>query len=179
MKELERTFSVCPICFNEGKIQKIHASIIEDKDKIWITKNCQRHGSFKEVYFGDIELYKKWMKYKVTSKPVNYIKTKIFTDIELYKKHTSKAMLTNLVITNRTNLKCDQIFFNAYVDGFVYEPSLTQLNKLLRQSQNLASNNLCSMQITGGEPTVREDLFDIIHMAQKNGFRIFKFKQMV
>ena len=110
MKELEKTYSVCPVCFFEGKIQKIDASIIEEEEKIWIIKHCQKHGSFKEIYFGDVQLYKRWMKYKVTMKAVSYVKTSLLEDPPLYDEHTSQTMLTNLIVTNRTNLQWDKAF---------------------------------------------------------------------
>ena len=43
MKELEKTTSVCPACYQEGKIQKIDAQIVEEDGKIWITKNSQQN----------------------------------------------------------------------------------------------------------------------------------------
>lgn len=170
MNYLEKTCSICPVCFNEGKIQKIDANIIEDEDKVWIVKNCRNHGSFKEIYFGDINVYKKWMKFKVSAKPVSYIKTNIFSDTQLYTEHTSQTMLTNLVVTNRSNLKWDNIFFNAHIDGYVYEPSLEQLRELMKKSIDVNPLGSKSLQITGGEPTLREDLFDIIRKAKKIGF---------
>ena len=64
MKELEKIQSVCPACYRDGKIQKIDASIIEDDGKVWISKDCETHGNFKDIYFGDSNLYRKWMKYQ-------------------------------------------------------------------------------------------------------------------
>ena len=64
MQELEKIESVCPACYQEGKIHKISASIVEEDGKVWITKKCEEHGSFKDIYFGDADLYKKWMKEK-------------------------------------------------------------------------------------------------------------------
>ena len=43
MKELEKTSSVCPACYQEGKIQKIDAKIIEDNGKVYICKECKNH----------------------------------------------------------------------------------------------------------------------------------------
>ena len=64
MKELEKTFSVCPACFQEGKVHKIDAKIIEDDGKVWIMKQCNEHGAFKDIYFGDVNLYNRWMKFE-------------------------------------------------------------------------------------------------------------------
>jgi 7,8-dihydro-6-hydroxymethylpterin dimethyltransferase len=170
MKVLEKTYSVCPVCFYEGKIQKINASIIEEEEKVWIIKHCQKHGSFKEIYFGDIKLYKRWMDYKVTAKPVSYVKTSLLGDPELYKVHTSQTMLTCLVVTNRTNLLWEPNHFNAHLVGYVYEPSLNQLRDLMHQTRDEKPIGSKSIQITGGEPTLRGDFFDIIRMAKEIGF---------
>ena len=66
MKELEKTTSICPACYQDGNINKIDAKIIEDNNKVYITKICDKHGLFKDIYFGDVDLYKRWMKFKVT-----------------------------------------------------------------------------------------------------------------
>lgn len=36
MKELEKTYSVCPACYQEGKIKKISATIVEENGKVLI-----------------------------------------------------------------------------------------------------------------------------------------------
>jgi uncharacterized radical SAM superfamily Fe-S cluster-containing enzyme len=170
MKELEKTYSVCPVCLQEGKIQKIHASIVEDDKKIWMIKQCQTHGPFKDIYFSDVNLYKRWMKFKVTGKPVSIIKTSLFNDPELYAEHTSQTVLTNLVVTNRCNLRDNQNFLDANTTGYVYEPSLDRLKDLMKQTRSEKPLGSKSIQITGGEPTLREDLFEIVRIAKKIGF---------
>jgi 7,8-dihydro-6-hydroxymethylpterin dimethyltransferase len=170
MKVVENIFSICPACFKEGKIQKITARIIEEDEKIWITKNCQDHGSFKEIYFDDVNLYKKWMKYKVTGNSISEVKTRLFDDPELYEKHTSQTMLTNLVVTNRCNQMCTYCFTNARATEYVYEPTLEQLKDLMQQTRDEKPIGSHALQITGGEPTLRDDLFDIIRMAKEVGF---------
>ncbi len=170
MKELEKIYSICPVCFREGKIQKINASIIEDEEKVWIIKHCQKHGSFKEIYFGDIKLYKRWMNYKVAAKPISYIKTSVLGDSGLYKEHTSETMLTNLVVTNRTDVPWDQNPLYAHLVGYVYEPSLIQLRELMHLTRDVKPIGSKSLQITGGEPTLRKDLFQIIQIAKEIGF---------
>jgi 7,8-dihydro-6-hydroxymethylpterin dimethyltransferase len=170
MKELEKTYSVCPACIQDGKVQKIDASIIEDDEKVWITKVCQKHGPFKEIYFSDVNLYKRWMKFKVTGRPISVIQTSLFNDPELYAEHTSQTVLTNLVVTNRYNLKHNQDFLDANTTSYVYEPSLDQLRNLMQQTRSETPLGSKSIQITGGEPTLREDLFEIVQIAKKIGF---------
>jgi uncharacterized radical SAM superfamily Fe-S cluster-containing enzyme len=170
MKELEQTYSVCPACFQEGKIHKIDAKIVEDDGKVWITKHCDQHGGFKEIYFGDVGLYNRWMKYEKTGKINPDVKTSMFEESRLYPQHLSQSVLTNLLVTNRCNLRCGYCFMNAGASGYVYEPSLEEIRKMLEQARKEKPMGSKAIQITGGEPTIREDLFDIIRLAREAGF---------
>jgi len=170
MKELEKIESVCPACYQQGKINKIDAKVVEEDGKIWIMKECKEHGSFKDIYFGDADLYKRWMKYMVTGDPVPDIKTSLFKDPPLYDEHRSQTVLTNLMATNRCDLRCSYCFMNAGAAGYIYEPSLEQIRELLMQARNERPMGSKALQITGGEPTIREDIFDIVRMAKELGF---------
>lgn len=177
---LEQTQSICPECFKERKIHKIDAKIIEENGKIWIKKNCERHGSFKSIVFNDSKLYYKWIKYKVDGKPVRYRNPKGETKGidatpsiggKLYNLHLSQPVLINLLVTNRCNLRCSYCFMNAGASGYVYEPSLEELKKIMKQARDVKPVPSKAIQITGGEPTIREDLIDIIKIARELGFR--------
>jgi uncharacterized radical SAM superfamily Fe-S cluster-containing enzyme len=170
MKEFEKIESVCPKCFQEGKIKKISGRIIEEDNKVWIDKNCNEHGSFKDIYFGDVNFYKRWSKYFITGESAPDIKTALFKDTPLYSEHKSQTVLTNLMATNRCNLRCSYCFMNAGAAGYVYEPTLEQIKELMRQARMEKPIGSKAIQITGGEPTVREDLFDIVRMAKELGF---------
>jgi uncharacterized radical SAM superfamily Fe-S cluster-containing enzyme len=170
MKELEKIQSICPSCYQQGLIEKIDAKVIEEKGKVWIIKNCEKHGSFKDIYFGDSKIYKKWMKYNIEGKNSPDIETKILDVPSLYNTHKSQTVLTNLLITNRCDLRCSYCFMNAGASGVVYEPTLEQIRKLMIQARSERPIGSKAIQITGGEPTIRDDLFDIIRMAKEVGF---------
>ncbi len=170
MKELEKIISVCPGCYREGKVQKLDASVVEDNGKIYITKTCPTHGSFKDIYFSDADLYKRWMKYKVTGQTSPDVKTSLFNEPKLYSSHKSQSVLTNLLVTNRCDLRCSYCFMNAGASGRVYEPTLDQLRDLMIQARSEHPMGSKAIQITGGEPTIREDILDIVRMAKEIGF---------
>jgi len=170
MKELEKITSVCPACYQQGKITKIDASIVEENGKIFIRKSCKDHGDFKDIFFGDAALYKKWMQYKVTGETSPDVKTQVFDEPRLYDEHKSQSVLTNLLVTNRCNLRCGYCFMNAGASGCVYEPTLEELRTLMIQARKERPLGSKAIQITGGEPTVRDDLFDIIRIAKEVGF---------
>ena len=170
MKVLEETISVCPAHYQEGKIHKVNAKIIEEDGKVYIWKKCDEHGEFKDIYFGDSKLYKKWIKYKVTGKEAPDVKTHIFDEPVLYDMHKSQSVLTNLLVTNRCDLRCSYCFMNAGASGRVYEPTIEQLRELMIQARNERPMGSKAIQITGGEPTIREDILNIVKMAKDVGF---------
>lgn len=170
MKKLENTESICPNCFKEGKLQKINANIIEDDERILLIKECQKHGFFKEIIFKDLELYKRWIKYKVIGQAHSDIKTNSFPETELYSDYFSHSVLTNLMVTNRYDIITNQNFFDADKTGCVYEPSLHQLKSMMQQTRAQKPLGSKAIQITGGEPTLRDDLLEIIHIAKEVGF---------
>jgi len=170
MKELEKTFSVCPACFQKGKVHKINAKIVEDDGKVWITKQCHEHGAFKDIYFGDVNLYNRWMKYEKRGDPAPDVKTALFGDPDLYTEHRSQSVLTNLLVTNRCNLRCGYCFMNAGASGYVYEPSLEEIKSMLQRARDERPIGSKAIQITGGEPTIRDDLFDILRLVRESGF---------
>jgi hypothetical protein len=60
-------------------------------------------------------------------------------------------------------------FFFAKRAGYIYEPSLDELRKavkLLRAERPVPGN---ALQITGGEPSLRDDILDIVKMAKEEG----------
>ena len=53
-----KTKSFCPVC---KKI--IPAIVFQENGKIWISKKCPKHGTVKDVYWEDAEMYEKARKY--------------------------------------------------------------------------------------------------------------------
>ena len=171
MEKLEDTESICPECFRENdEVKKIDAQLIEEDGKVYITKECEEHGSFKSRVFSDVDLYKKWKQYEVTGDGPEGVEALPFSDTTLYPEHHSQSVLTNIFVTNRCNLRCSYCFANAGADGYVYNPSLDELRDLMKQVREEEPVPSKAIQITGGEPTVREDLVEIVEMADELGF---------
>jgi len=72
-------------------------------------------------------------------------------------------------VTNRCNMSCPICFAYAGAANYVYEPSYEQIVdmiKLFRANKPWACN---ALQFSGGEPTLRNDLPDLIKEAKKAG----------
>ncbi len=164
-----RTLSVCPEC-----LEMIPALIFEKDGKVMIEKTCKKHGKFSDVYWGDAEMYNRMRKFSVDGKGVsnptvdkeNPVCPK---DCGLCRLHKSHTALANLVVTNRCDLSCWYCFFFAKKAGYVYEPTLPELRKAVRLLTNEKPVPGNAIQLTGGNPELREDLFDILKMVKEEG----------
>ena len=84
--------------------------------------------------------------------------------------HHSQTLLANIDLTNRCNLDCDFCFANARACGFVYEPSFDDVVRMLDLLRSEKPVPAPAVQFSGGEPTMREDLVEIIQKAKEMGF---------
>ena len=166
------TASICPECN-----RTIPALVFEKDDKIWMSKTCPDHGICEELYFGSAKMFKKFAKQFHDGKGIDnpnvpLSKCNCPKNCGLCSSHLSHSGLTNLVITNRCDLTCWYCFFYAKkgVEGaYVYEPTQEQIRamvKTLRAERPVPGN---SIQITGGEPTLRSDLVEIVQICKEEG----------
>ena len=61
-------------------------------------------------------------------------------------------------------------FFYAQAAGYVYEPSLTHIKFMLESARRQKPIPAKAVQLTGGEPTMRDDLLEIIQIARELGY---------
>jgi hypothetical protein len=170
VKVLSETSSLCPEC-----LSIIPAKIYEEDGRVYISKRCREHGSYRELYWGDAEMYKKAKKFAhdgpgFEAPLISNEEEECPFKCGPCREHSSTTALANLVVTNRCNLKCWYCFFYAERAGYVYEPSLEELRRmmlLLREQKPVPCN---ALQLTGGEPTLREDLPKIVSLAKELGF---------
>jgi hypothetical protein len=169
MKVLHETQSLCPEC-----LKILPATIFEENKKVWIKKKCPEHGEFLDLYWGDYDMYKKSMGYfhegKGIQNPNVELKSPCPMNCGLCKMHTSHTALGNVVVTNRCDLQCFYCFFYAKAMGYVYEPSLDQIRKMLRTMREEKPVPANAVQLTGGEPLMRDDIVDIIKIAKEEGY---------
>jgi uncharacterized radical SAM superfamily Fe-S cluster-containing enzyme len=164
-----KTKSLCPEC-----LETINAVVEEKDNKIFIKKTCKEHGSFEDLYYGDAKIFKRFLKDKYDNSGLenpNTISTNNCPhDCGLCNSHKSPTVLGIIDVTNRCNQKCPVCFTNAKACGYVYEPSLNQLRKMLRNLINEKPVGCKAVMFSGGEPTMRKDLPCIIRMAKQMGF---------
>lgn len=152
--------SVCQKDLNK----KVKAIVCEEKGKVYLKKICGGREIIKELISNDPALFEKWMKYESFSFGREQKKIPVITG-DLYPTHLSSPLLVNLLVTNRCDMRCWYCFMNAGATGYVYEPSLEKLKEMMRKAKKAGA---LAIQITGGEPTIRRDLLEILRFARDN-----------
>jgi len=167
---IKKTRSLCPTCRTV-----VDAEIVEEEGKVWLKRTCPAHGSFRHLYWSDAEMYHRFQEYDAVgngiANPQNTAPPESCpTACGLCNHHHSQTLLANVDLTNRCNLDCDFCFANARACGFVYEPSFDDIVKMLQVLRDEKPVPAPAVQFSGGEPTMRDDLIEIIKKAKSMGF---------
>jgi len=176
MPLLRMTRSLCPKC-----LKIINASVIEEGGKVWLDKSCDAHGNFRELYWSDAKEYLRASAHAYEGKGVSNPAIKIDSakvacpyNCGLCTAHKSHTILGNIFVTNRCNKRCWYCFAgidNIKKNGFVYEPSFEQITAMLQTLRNEQPVPTDAVQFTGGEPTIRDDMLDIVKKSASMGFK--------
>ncbi|MEM2320604.1 MAG: radical SAM protein [Candidatus Bathyarchaeia archaeon] len=170
MREIKRTKSICPEC-----LRVLEALIFEENNIVYIRKECPEHGFFQDVYWSDYELYERAKKFDFVGDGIENPRTTIKNgcphDCGICPQHKSHTALAIIDVTNRCNLRCPVCFATAGTTGYVYEPTLDEIKSMLINLRNNRPVPADALQLSGGEPTIRDDLPMIIRMAKELGFK--------
>lgn len=160
---LHETESLCPVC-----LKKIPARYERIDGKAYMIKECPEHGEFKVLFWRDADMYESWMRQGVHAPARDHGRPEKLGcpfDCGLCDEHRSGTCTSILEITYRCNMNCNICFADANAEKF--EPDIGQIRKMY--STALGSNPYCSVQLSGGEPTVRDDLPEIVRLGKELG----------
>lgn len=169
IEPIKQTRSLCPEC-----MKVVDATIYEENGKVLISKECDKHGRYVDVYWSNIDEYRRAQRYSVIGDGVENPQTRTIhghpLDCGLCPNHKSATSLGIIDVTNRCNLRCPICFANANVTGTVYEPTVQQVHSMIKTLRSIRPVPPDGLQFSGGEPTIREDLPDLIRVAKNEGF---------
>ncbi len=141
----------------------VPARDVERQGKVFLTKNCEKCGVTETLISADSSRY--YNKRSLDS----YTDDKDCALNCVSCDHGIAPALAFLDITNRCNMNCPICLNNTPNMGFVFDPPLSYFEKIFSRLAQL--NPSPAVQLFGGEPTVRDDLIDIIKLAKKYGLR--------
>lgn len=165
---LSQTESVCPIC-----LKKITADRVKRGEAVFMEKTCAEHGFFEVEVWGGHLSYEDWDRIKEPSTPVNpatSVEHGCPFDCGLCPAHRQHSCCVLLEITERCNLGCPICFASSgdAADDPPIESLLDTMRDLLTRGGPL------NIQLSGGEPSVRDDVPRIIQEGKKMGHPFFQ-----
>lgn len=162
------TESLCPIC-----LEKIAAFRVKEGTKVYLVKECTEHGKFKTLIWNGASDIEDWIREKIPTHP-----KKSFTEIDQgcpfdcglcdeHRQHTCTALIE---VTERCNLGCEFCFASSTTNAS--DPSLDKIK--FWYERVLEAGGPYNIQISGGEPTLRDDLDQIIELGHDLGFEFIQ-----
>lgn len=163
---LHETRALCPEC-----LTVLSASIYADsQNKVWMTRTCPEHGETQTMVWPDAEHYRRFRSLafpKLRPSVTTQTDKPCPTGCGICQRHRRKPTLVEVEVTQRCNLRCPVCFMSAESDNS--DVPLEELRGFFEVVARTAGTET-GLQITGGEPTVRRDLGEIIRMGREMGF---------
>ncbi|MDO4491036.1 MAG: radical SAM protein [Lachnospiraceae bacterium] len=159
-KSIRKTRSVCPIC-----LKNLPAELVEEEDgRIIMEKACPEHGQYAApVWQGRLD-FEQWL---LGVPPLReYDGVCCPGECGICQEHETGSCCTLLEVTQRCNLRCRFCF----ADGgkAVEDPSFEEMQAAIRDIAEKCGGPL--LQFSGGEPTLRDDLPELVRYAKEAGF---------
>jgi hypothetical protein len=168
MKLIRTTKSICPICY-----RLIDANVYEENGAVYMEKSCAEHGTFKDLCWSDYQLYKQFEAKNIEEAGRREINTESAAiseykgcpfDCGLCPQHESSTALGVIDVTERCNLRCPTCFAKSSGNSAEKDPDIKDIKAIIN---NFAANtNAAGLQFSGGEPTLRDDLPELIAYAR-------------
>ncbi|MBR5319249.1 MAG: radical SAM protein [Peptococcaceae bacterium] len=168
-KIISTTESICPVC-----LRRIAAQRVAETDGIYMEKTCPEHGDFRVLLWrGSEQTYRNWERQK--QQPAeHYCHTHVEKgcpyDCGFCEDHLQQICCVLLEVTQRCNLHCPVCFASA--GGPSVDPTLEAIGRWY--DELMKAGGPFNIQLSGGEPTMRNDLADIIRLGKEKGFTYFQ-----
>jgi 7,8-dihydro-6-hydroxymethylpterin dimethyltransferase len=161
--------SICSTCF-----QKIEAKIVFQDGKVLMLKKCPQHGHERILIADDIEYYRRCREVfiKPPEMPLVYntpVKWGCPYDCGLCSDHEQHSCLTLVEICDYCNLRCPVCYAASGPERQQFR-TLKQIESMLDAVvRNEGQPDV--LQLSGGEPTMHPEFFQIVEMAKSRPIR--------
>jgi uncharacterized radical SAM superfamily Fe-S cluster-containing enzyme len=166
MKEvLGETRSLCPTC-----LRVIPATKVADGQDVFLEKTCPDHGDSKTILWRGTPSYQAWGMGENAPGPKKRLSESINgcpDDCGLCPEHKAQTCTVLMEVTSRCDLKCPVCFASSN-DSPDFHPSIDEIRTMLNTITE--AGGPYPLQLSGGEPTVRDDLPDIVALAKGMSF---------
>lgn len=162
------TLSLCSTC-----LRRVEAKIVFEDNQVFMLKRCPEHGREKVLIATDVEYYKNIRNYNKPSEYPRRFNTKTHYgcpyDCGLCTDHEQHSCLTLIEVTDRCNLSCPTCYASSSPMHGRHR-TLAEIEEMLDIIvRNEGEPDV--VQISGGEPTVHPQFFEILDLAKARPIR--------
>ena len=151
--------TTCPVCARE-----LTGTEHEEDGKIFLVKRCPEHGEVSDLVSSDARLYRD----KMGGRERNY-----HSDCSLAvcsqgicKNHLNREAEWGFIeVTTRCNMKCPVCYADSEARG--RDVPIEDIKRII--DHIAGKGNIRQFILIGGEPTVRDDLFEILDYIREKG----------
>jgi 7,8-dihydro-6-hydroxymethylpterin dimethyltransferase len=161
--------TICSVCF-----RKLEGKIVFQDEKVFLLKRCPEHGPERVLVADDVDYYRRCREVfiKQPEMPVVYntpVKWGCPYDCGLCTDHEQHSCLSLVEVTDSCNLRCPVCYAGSGPERLEHRP-LALIEKMLDAVVRNESHPDV-VQISGGEPTLHPDFFQIIELAKTRPIR--------
>jgi len=175
---LTLTGSLCPACHAAGDFDAMGLPMVvyELAGEIRCRKRCPDHGARTDVIWRDAALYHRARRWDerarhpaVPDRETGGPDGEGCCDTACCGSSVATG-IGNITVTNRCDRSCHYCFFYAESGEPLHEPSKAEVRAM---AETLAADGgIGAIQLTGGEPTVREDIVDLVAIASESADQV-------
>ena len=139
--------------------QLVPATREEREGQVFLVKHCRKCGSTETLISSDATRYSR-KRLLDSNRQSGSCRMNCLTC-----NHGKTPNLVFIDVTNRCNLNCPICINNTPSMGFTFDPPIEYFERIFDYLASL--NPKPSIQLFGGEPTVRHDLIRLVHIARR------------
>jgi uncharacterized radical SAM superfamily Fe-S cluster-containing enzyme len=165
---ISQTESVCPIC-----LKPLQATLCTYEDGVYLEKFCDLHGEFCTKVWTQTPSLETWLAERslATYDREAARAADCPNSCGICDHHQQNTCCVLLEVTARCNLKCPICFASA-AEQHTADPSLQVIETWY--DMLVERGGPFNIQLSGGEPSMRDDLPAIIEMGKQKGFQFFQ-----
>lgn len=158
-RRLKTTTSLCPSC-----LETIDAEVFARNDEVWMDKRCPRHGPFSARLSGDPRHY-----YRADPR-VSSLGSCCGSGRHCGDQMANHSCNVLIEVTQRCNLRCPACYADSAPERDAMM-SLARFEEVLDGLLAQGKGDTDLIQLSGGEPTIHPQIFEMIELALAKGIR--------
>lgn len=165
-----QTQSVCPVCLKVIPAMEV----IRENHHVYLEKTCPDHGSFSVITWRGEPSLETWGMKNIPAHPDHPFTNLNYGcpyDCGLCPDHEQQPCCVLLEVTQRCNLQCPVCYASAGISKRM-DPSIDTIRFWYQRL--MEAGGPFNIQLSGGEPSLRDDLPEIIRIGKQMGFNFFQ-----